>query len=93
MAEQNVTQIATPSEAVAVARETAAGINPLIGSLGIKDTLENTSGVVLELGSMVGDTNLARSNLSRVFEVVSAALNWELQNIQAAQREEGRMTA
>lgn len=82
MAEQNVTQIATPPDAVAFARKTAAGINPLIGSLGIKDTLENTSGVVLELGSMVGDTNLARSNLFRVFEVVSAALKWELENME-----------
>lgn len=82
MAEQNVTQIAPPPESVKLDRETAANINPLIGSMGIEDTLSSVSGAVLELGYIVGDTDLARGNMFRFFEVVSAALKWELKNME-----------
>jgi len=74
-----------------VDREAAAAINPLIGALWTEDTLENLSGVVTDLGSLAsiaartepsGAESLTR--LWLLFDTVSAALDYEAENIRSA---------
>lgn len=72
-----------PNE-VKIDRATAAKINPLISSLWTEDTLSNVAAVVYEIGFMVSETELAKENTFRVFEVACAALWWELNNIRSA---------
>lgn len=71
-------------EVITVDRETAARINPLIGSSWTEDTLDNVANVLYEIGYMVAETDLAKGNVFRVFEVAAAALEWERTNISSA---------
>lgn len=66
---------------IAVDRETASRINPLISSLWTEDTLHSMSSVVLELGYLISASDGAPEHLFRVFETVAAALAWETDNI------------
>lgn len=81
MAEPNVTQIATPSEAVKLDRATAAKINPLIGDLGIKDTLEHVPGSSGSSAVWWAIPISRAATCSAFLKPVSAALNWELKNM------------
>lgn len=66
---------------LAVDRETASRINPLIARNWTEDTLDALAMVVYELGFMVSETELARGHMIHVFEAMSAALEWESANI------------
>lgn len=66
---------------LAVDRETASRINPLISTTWTEDTLHSTAAVVYELGYMITDTELAHDNVFHVFGAIAAALEWESANI------------
>lgn len=66
---------------LAVDRETASRINPLISSLWTEDTLHSMAAVVYELGYMITETELAHDNMFHVFGAIAAALEWEVDNI------------
>lgn len=66
-----------------VDRETASKINPLIDNCWTEGTLDAVASVVYEVGFMVAETELSKGRTFHVFEVCSAALQWERENIQS----------
>lgn len=64
-----------------ISREVASRINPLISTVFTAETLRNVAAVIDEIGYMVAETELAKDNSFRIFEVAAAALWWEANNV------------
>lgn len=69
-----------------VDRKTASRINPLISSIWTEDTLDTVASVIYEIGFMVSETNLAKEHTFAVFDAISAALRWEVDNIDSVRQ-------